>query len=307
MKHKTIYLSVLAFSLLASLIFGIFMTFSIAQSTNLTITDINAYSADKVKYFSLISALFMACLIIVVLFTFVYKNKFTKSLKFVSNTYKYTSILGGFIASGVSLFAIIREFVAPPINTVSSSVKSAEIFYRIFKHSPKGITLNLAYIAMVLVIALTAGYFFFSAFTKREKMGNLFAGLSMLPSVALAAKLIFDFLMQNSNGYGHLYNYHLLSLGFFLLFSINESRFYLRKAAPALYVFFGISGAISAAIFAIPVLFLSLTGVVKATGTNIAFCLADVAMAVYIYLRLFNLDIKIPKATKKGIDIETAE
>lgn len=304
MKHKTIYLTVLAFSILASLIFGIFMTFSIAQSADATIADINAYSSDKVKYFNLISALFLACLIIVVIFTFVYKNKLTKNFKFQEKPYKFTSILGGCTSAGIALFCVIHEFTANPISSIAVDAKTAEVFYRMLKPTHEGTAVNLPYVAMVLVVALSAGYFFYSVFTKKEKNSDLFAGLSMLPSVALAAKLVFDFLMQNSNGYGQLYNYHLLSLGFILLFSVNESRFYLRKAAPALYVFFGVSGAISAAIFAIPVLFLSLTGVVQATGTNIAFCLADIAMVVYIYARLFSLDVKIPKATKKAIDIE---
>ena len=63
MNHKTIYRAVLTFTLLASLVFGVFMTLSIAQSADGTINDINAYSADKVKFFNLISWLYSVCLI----------------------------------------------------------------------------------------------------------------------------------------------------------------------------------------------------------------------------------------------------
>lgn len=304
MNNKTIYRAVLAFALLASVIFGVFMTLSIAQSTNSTITDINAYSADKVKFFNLISWLYTACLIGILCFTFAYKAKFTKSIKFSSRSFKNICILGGCTTAGLVLYSVVAEIMLPPVFSYTDRPNSIDAFYRIIKHTLVGNSVNWSYLALIIVIAFSSLYFFYCVFSKQNKYSNLFAGLSMLPAVALAAKLIFDFLMQNSNGFGQLYNYHLLTLGFFLLFFVNESRFYMRKAAPALYVFFGISGAISAAVFAIPILSLSLSGIAQANSANIIFCFADLAIVAYIYARLISLEIKIPKATKQGVCID---
>ena len=304
MNHKTIYRAVLTFTLLASLVFGVFMTLSIAQSADGTINDINAYSADKVKFFNLISWLYSVCLIGFLFFTFVYKSKFAKSLKFSSKIYKKICILGGCTALGVVLYSVVAEFVILPNVYYPDDFNSVEAFYRLIRRSEVSSSPNYSYILLILITAAAAFYFFSCAFSNQNKASIRFTYLSLLPTMGLAAKLIFDFLMQNSNGYGQLYNYHLLSLGFFLLFFMNESRVYMRRAAPALYVFFGLAGVLSAAVFAIPVLFLSITGIANASAANIVFCIADIAIISYVYLRLYNLDIKIPKATKEGVLIE---
>ena len=307
MSHKLIYRAVLVFSLLAAFVFGAFMTASIALSADGTIADINTYSADKVKFFNLISWLYIACLVGFLGFTFVNKNRFTKSLRFSTKNYKYVSIIGGATTSGVVLYNLFNTLFLPATVYSSETPKSVDASYKLIIRTVTGVHVNWSYLLLMIATALSAFYFFYCVFSTRNKNSNLFAGLSMLPSVALAAKLIFDFLMQNSNGYGQLYNYHLLSIGLFLLFSVNESRFYMRKAAPALYVFFGLSGIISSFVFALPVLILSFTGVVTSNGPSIVFCLADVAISAYIFVRLFSLDVKIPKATKQGIAIDEDE
>lgn len=304
MNHKTIYRAVLAFTLLASLVFGVFMTLSIAQSANGKINDINAYSADKVKFFNLISGLYYACLIGFLFFTFIYKTRFSKSLKFAAKQYKNTCILGGCTAAGVVLYSIMAEFTVLRNTYYSDDFNSVDAFYRLIKRSQFSSSPNYSYILLILATACAAFYFLYCVFSKKNKPSTRFAALSLFPALTLAAKLIFDFLMQNSNGYGQLYNYHLLSLGFFLLFFINESRVYMRRAAPALYVFFGLAGALSAAIFALPVLLLTTFKVVHASAANLMFCIADVAIISYIYLRLYNLEVKIPKATKEGVLID---
>lgn len=307
MNHKLIYRAVLVFSILAAFVFGAFMTASIALSADGTIADINTYSADKVKFFSLISWLYIICLVGFMCFTFFNKKRFVKSIKFTSKTYKNVSILGGCTASAIVLYNVLAQlFTKAPVYN-AESLKGVDASYTFVVRTILGSEVKWSYVFLMLATALAAFYFFFCVFSPRNKNSNLFAGFSMFPAIALAAKLIFDFLMQNSNGYGQLYNYHLLSVGLFLLFFVNESRFYMRKGVPALYMFFGLSGIISSVIFALPVLLLSFTGIVKSNGPSVVFCLADLAISAYIFIRLFSLEIKIPKATKQGLSIGEGE
>lgn len=288
MNNKTFYYSVLVFALIASLIFGVFMTLSISQSAETTITNINAYSADKVKYFNLISIVFAICLIVFLLFTFFQKKKLGKSLKLSSAASKYAYIFGGVISSAVVLFSLISEIVSEPYIEGVTSSNGADGFYRFVKYTALGKDYNFAFLGLVLVFAVAAVYFFYGAF-KSHKQNMVLAYLSIAPIVAFGAKLIFDFLMQNSNGFGKLYNFHLLSLGFILLFFVNETRFYIKKSAPALYVFFGLCASVATSIYSIPIIILSLAGVISVSGTNLMFAVMDIVFVAYVYVRLFNL------------------
>jgi len=309
MNQKSIFRAVLVFSLLASVVFGVFMTFSVANSAeDGAILDINAYSYDKVKYFSLISWLFVACLVGYLVLTFVFKSRFSKSLKFQTKSYKNICILGGCTAAGVILFALINDMFPFDNNDTAQLINGnvANSFYQIVKNDDNGASINLPYIGFLLCIAFSAVYFFSCVFSKRDRSCNYFAGLAMFPPLTLAIKLIIDFLTQNSNGYGQLYNYHLLSLGFFLLFFVNEIRFYMHKAAPALYVFFGLSAVLATSVFTIPVLLLTAMGIVETNSINLAFCFTDIAMAAYVSARFIVMDIKIPKSMKNGISPDEA-
>ena len=306
MNNKTIYFTVLAFALLASIIFGVFMTLSISQSADSTIPNINAYSADKVKYFDLISWLFIACLAVFLFFTFTQKRNFGKSLKPTSQAYKCASILGGIISSSVVIFSVIIEIVSSPYIVGAIENSASDGFYRFVKYTAFGKSFNFSYICFVLLFALSAFYFLRSAF-KQEKPNNKLATLSLFPVLTLAIKLVFDFLMQNTNGFGKLYNYHLLSLGFLLLFFLNESRFYMRKSAPALYVFFGLATSVATSIYSIPVLILCLSNVAVFSAFNLFYAIIDIALVVYVYTRLLNLSIKIPRHIREGCVVEATE
>ncbi len=294
MNNKTIYYTVLAFALLASLIFGVFMTLSISQSADSTIANINAYSADKVKYFNLISWVFVACLIIFLFFTFTQKKYFGKSLKISSGGNKAACLIGGGVSALVVVFNVVAEIVSKPFIVGTDNAKDIDGFYRFIKYTALGKSYNLPYIGLMIVLALTAVYFFYCAF-KAEKKAERLAVFSLCPVLAFGAKLIFDFLMQNSNGFGKLYNYHLLSLGFMLLFFVNETRFYIKKPAPALYIFFGLAASVATSIYSIPILILYTANVIELSGINLMFSVMDIFFVAYIYTRLFKLSIREPK------------
>jgi len=244
-------------------------------------------------------------LIVFILFTFFQKKKLGKSLKLSSVANRYACLLGGAISSSVVLVSVISEIVSEPFIVGVSSSNDVDGFYRFVKYTALGKSYNFAYMGLVLIFALTAVYFFYCAF-KSNKQNITLAALSLFPVIAFAAKLIFDFLMQNSNGFGKLYNFHLLSLGFILLFFVNETRFYIKKSAPALYVFFGLSAGVATAIYSLPIIILSITKVINVSSTNLMFSITDIVFVAYVYIRLFNLTKK-PKHSADTYITDTPE
>ncbi len=276
MNNKSVMFSVLAFSLVVALACGAFLAAFVTTSANGA--DM-AYSLDKSVAFKVVSYMYIVCLVAFLALTFVFKDKFSKKLKTDSVAFKISSGIGAFLSAFIAVYGTYAMFSGSPL---------------LQEPTPK-IGVYIPNICFILALLGTAVYFAFSAFSKTDKYANAFGFMSLLLPVALIIKLICDFLVQNTNGFSKLYNFHLLAIAFFLLFAINESRVYMRKSAPALYVFFGVAGSIAALIYAIPSLFLIANNASEQSGiTAMIYCVVDIFMVVAVYIRLFSLGVKEP-------------
>ncbi len=305
MYYKTIYRAVLLFSIIAAVIAGVFMTVSLSHNSD--IDGLNVYSSANVEYYGLVAWLFGICAVgYVVALVFIGK-RFDKKTDFGTNGSRLAYGIMGCVSAALALFCIGREFF------VGGGYYHGNM-YVIFSEVREGnlVTKEVSwlYLAFLITLVCSAVFFFYAAFSdkKGNRMalrGDGFAALSTLPSVALALKTIYDFLLQSGNGYGALYNYHLLSIGFILLFSVNETRFHLKKASPSVYVFFGLVSGITTIIFSIPALALFLTGKAGANW-HPAFCAVDMVIVVYIYYRLFTLKVHEVERKKKTAEYANA-
>lgn len=282
MNNKSIMYSFLAFSLVVAIVCSVFMAVSISTAS-VGVND-GAFRVDQTLAFKTVSWMFVGCLVAFLVFTFVFKKCFSKKIKFKSSSFYFTSVLGALISAGLAIYGFVAQ-----LNAHNSLDKS-----NLLLQSPTPIS-GIYFPNVLFIIALlgTAAYFLLGAFGKMEKRSNTFAAISLLLPATLAIKLICDFLVQNTNGYSKLYNFHLVALAFFMLFAVNESRVYLRKAAPALYVFFGVAGSMAGMLYAIPSLVLNANGVAPLRGTTaIIYCVVDLLMVVFVYVRLFSLGVK---------------
>lgn len=286
MNYKAIYKSVLALSVFAACVLGVFMAVSLADCSGDSGLDI--YNSKSVEYFGLVSYSFAAFCVLFFAASTTLGRRVSKKLSFDGLLSQGAYIGMGVFLTGVFAFYLFREvwqnisgivydaYVISAPNTDPNSLSQTEISW--------------LFLAFMVLLAASAAFFFFAAFNSK-KHEEPFALASMIPSAAIVIKIIYDFLLQSNHGYGSLYNFHLLGLCFVLLFSVNESRFYFKRGIPFLYIFFGITGATASVIFSISTFTLLALG---RAGSNWhpAFCVADIAIAVYIYIRLFTLNVR---------------
>lgn len=283
MNNKAITYSVLAFSLLIAIVCGVFLAASVSTVENGVGA---AYEIDQTLSFKVVSWMYVGCIVALLVFTFVFKKKFVKKLKFQSAAYRVSSIIGAVLSGCLAVYGLITQVLAMDGKNSENVLLQAPLY-------SEGIYWpNLLFI---LALLATAVYFAFAFLGRMERVSNGFAALSLSLPLCLAIKLVCDFLVQNTHGYSKLYNFHLVALAFLLLFAVNESRVYLRKSAPALYVFFGVAGSMAALLYAIPTLALNLMGdIEQGSTTTLIYCLADILMVVYVYARMLSLGIKEP-------------
>ncbi len=296
MNYKTVYKAILLFSIVAAIIAGIFMTVSFFHVSDNN--GLNVYSSDNVEFYGLVSWIFVLCAVSYVVTLAVLRKRIDKRTDFVCNRSRFAYGLMAFVSAGLLGFCLGREFF-------TADTYDCGNMYVIFQkeHLANTQVEEVSYLYLLFLIALVGACAFFAYAVLRQRNGvdavnEKFGAFSMLPSVAIAVKIIYDFLLQSGHGYGALYNFHLLGLGFTLLFSVYESRFYFKKAAPALYVFFGLVAAAASLIFSIPALILFFAGKAGANW-HPAFCLADIVIVAYIYIRLFALEVHQFERQKK--------
>lgn len=295
MNYKTIYRAVLLFSLIAAVISAAFMGLSLLKNADSDGLDV--FSSESVEYFDFISWLFIICAAAYLIAIFVFGKRIRKAVDFGSKPSRIAYGGMGITLTFVALYSFYREYSAK-----YGSGKPTKNIYVLFESVDDVTKLSPLYLAFTVALWGSVLFFCFAAIQKGKAEGDAFAALSMLPSIALAIKIVYDFLLQNNDSYGAFYNYHLLGLGFALLYSVNETRFYFKKAAPALYVFFGLLAAFCNTVFGLPALVISLSGNVG-TNWHPAFCLADIVIAAYIYIRLFCLDFKKTADSANGGEI----
>ena len=298
MNYKTLYKSLLLFSIVAALIAGVFMTVSLLHTSD---TDgLKIFSSDNVEYYQLVTWIFVVCAVGYIAAIVFLGKRIDKRMEFAGKSSGIAYALMAAATFGVFGFSIAREAFADG----SYDLDNMYVVYT--KETLVGSvqTTQVSYLYLLFLASLIGAFVFFvyAFFKKSTAGGDSFGAFSMLPSVALAVKIVYDFLLQSGNGYGALYNFHLFGLGFALLFSVYESRFHFKKASPALYVFFGLVCSMASLIFSIPALVLFLKGKAGANW-HPAFCVVDIFIVVYIYIRLFSLKVHQFERQKKEADI----
>ncbi len=302
MNFKIVYKALLLFSIIAAVIAGVFMTVSLLHLSG--DDGLNVFHADNTQYYKLVTWIFGVCVVIYFAAITVLSKRIDKRMDFSGTPSRIAYGAMSFATLGLFGFCIGREAFA------DGSYDLGDMYVVYIKEAFANVqTTKVSYLYLLFLAVLFCSFAFFTYafFTNHseEQTNDIFASLSMLPSVALAVKIIYDFLLQSGHGYGTLYNFHLFGLGFALLFSIYETRFHFKKAYPALYVFFGLVSALSTLVFSIPALALFFTGKAGANW-HPAFCAVDIVIVVYIYIRLFSLKVHLFERQKKEQDIAFA-
>ncbi len=275
MKNKSIYCAVVAFSLVMSLLIGSFL--AIAVVSNSTADDVALYGYKLGSSYTAVLCMIAVCIVMFLAVTFIYKKNFKKAFNNSGAAATYSKIF------------IALALVAYCVYCLMYQLDSPESSYSLLNKS-FGMWNTVVFVCALI----SAVYFFLAVFLDKkikalEKKQNLFGILSVVPVLGLAVRLVLDYLIQNVNVHGDMYRFHLLAICAMILFAINESRFIVDKAAPALYVFFGLTASMFIMTYAIPTLVLAFKGY-STFDENAVFCLVDVAVAVYIYIRLFTVN-----------------
>lgn len=300
MNYKTVYKTILIFSLFVAIVAGTFMTVSFLHCSDTG--SLNVYSPDSVEWYVPVTWLFAVCVAVYVIAAVLFSKRIDKLVDFSSPHSKTAYSMMGLVLVALFVFCLGREFLT------DESYDHGNM-YVLFKETvifnTSTTEVSYLYLAFLIAVIASAAFFFYAAFGKsvdydgKNTGSERFAAMSMLPSLALALKIIYDFLLQSGYGYGALYNYHLIGMGFALLFSVYETRFYFKKALPALYLFFGLTAATSSLIFSVSALALFFAGKAGANW-HPAFCIVDVIIVVYIYIRLFSLKVHHYERQKKA-------
>lgn len=291
MNGKNVMRSVLAFSLVVAVVCGVFLGLSVSGS--LADADGGAFSVDDALSLKIVSWMFAGCLAAFLAFTFAFKKRFSKKPGFSSRSYRFSSLMGCFVSGGLAVYNFVQQVMGIRGGSAEALLQSPSRAGGVYP-------LN---IALTVLLLGTSAYFALCAFGKGEKRTDGFAALSLFLPASLALKLVCDYLAQNSNGFGKLYSFHLLSVAFLLLFAVNESRVYLRRSAPALYVFFGVTGSMAAIIYAMPSLFMDISGASPLSAADAACCVADLVAVLYVYVRLFSLGVKAKDDPDADLDV----
>lgn len=292
MKNRSVLFSVLAFSIVVALVCGVFLTASVTSASKDAAE--GTFRVDKTFSFKVVSWMYVGCLAAFLVFTFLFKKRFSRGMAFGSGSYKAASVIGILVSIFLAIYGLVCQVKA--VKAPGSS--------DVLLDSPSGSA--KFYFPNVLFIAFlfgTAVYFYLCYAGRKEKRNDGFAALSLTLPAAIVVKLVCDYLAQNTNGHSSLYNFHILALSFSLLFAVNETRVYLRKSAPALYIFFGLSAASASLLYAVPSLLLHYNGVSPLGGrTDLIYCFIDILMAVYAYIKMFSLGVKEGKPQDDDYD-----
>ena len=191
--------------------------------------ELNVYNSDSVEYFELVSYIFIICCAVYAISAFVLGRRVAKSISFDGKLSRGACAGLGVALLALAVFNLVREFTEK-----GNGSHSTNNMYVLFETADGNASKpSYLFIAFTLMLIGSAAFFLYSAFTKSKLEGNTYAIASAVPSVALVVKIIYDFLLQSTNGYGSLYNYHLLGLSFVMLFAINETRFHFKKGVPS--------------------------------------------------------------------------
>jgi len=307
MNYKTFYKAVLLFSLFAAVTAGIFMTVSIFHCADES--GINMYSSDNVEYYGPVNLILIICAAGYIAATAVFRKRLGKKVDFSATPSRIVYSIMGFLLAALFVFCLCREFFA------GEGYDHGNMYVLFTKEIAGGVESSKVSVLYLVFLLLLAGSFVFYLYGANKKNldadgsvsgSETFAVMSMLPSAAMAIKIIYDFLLQSGNGYGTLYNYHLIGMGFTLLFTVYESRFYFKKAMPSLYFLFGLVAASASLVFSIPALVLFFAGKAGANWHPV-FCAADIFIVICIYVRLFSLNVHQYERQKKQKCIEDGD
>lgn len=290
MNNKSAMYSVLAFSLVVAVVCSVFLVASISGTA---VTADNSFKFDKTFLFKVVAVMFACCTVALAVFTFLFKKKLVKSVKLSSPRNYAVDCICFALCFALAAYGIVRQITAQLDGDYSKTLLIAP-------GDQSGLYKpNLFFIDALFASAV---YFFLLVKKKLGKDGSVPAALSLFPSITLALKLVCDFLVQNTNGYSKLYNYHLVALCCLLLFAVNETRLYLHSFAPSLYIFFGAVGAMASIVYAVPTLWLNCTGVLNlSTSTEFLYCVTDLVLTACIYVRLFSVGVKGTNSTRSSI------
>lgn len=282
MNNKSAMYSFLAFSLIVAIVCSAFL---IASISGVSAAEADgSFKFDKTLLFKVVYVMFACCVAALAVFTFLFKKQLSKTIKLSSSQNLAADSVGFAVCLALAVYGVFCQISAQLDGDFSKNLLTAPS-NRNGLYAP-----NLFFIAALIASAV---YLLLFVLKKLGKDGNLPAALSLFPVCAIGLKLVCDFLVQNTNGYSKLYNYHIVALCCLLLFAVNETRVFLHSFAPSLYMFFGCVGAMASVIYAVPTLLLNRKGIMTlCTKAELVYCIIDLVLAAVVYIRLFSLGVK---------------
>lgn len=278
MNNKSAMYSVLAFSLIVAMVCSALLVASISGVS--AAEGDGSFEFDKTFWFKVVYVMFACCVAALAVFTFLFKKKLSKTAKLSSPQNLAADSVGFAVCLALAVYGVVMQIKGNASECLLVSPERQEGVY-------------IPGVLFVAALFASAVYLLLFVFNKLGKDGNLTAGLSLFPVAAIGLKLVCDFLVQNTNGYSKLYNYHIVALCCLLLFAVNETRVFFRIFTPSLYMFFGAVGAMASIIYAVPTLLLNRTAVMELdTKAEVLYCIIDLALASIVYIRLFSLGVK---------------
>lgn len=282
MNNKSAIYTFLGFSSSVAIFCAAFLIASISGVSAAEVGD--TFKIDTTFLFKVVYIMFACCVAALAVFTFLFKKKLSKTIKLSSPKNIAADSVGFAVCLALAVYGVICQITAQRGGDFSNTLLTAP-------NARDGLYLpNVFFIAALFASAV---YLLLFVLNKLGKDGNLPAGLSLFPVAAIGLKLVCDFLVQNTNGYSKLYNYHIVALCCLLLFALNETRIFLHCFTPPLYMFFGAVGAMASVIYAVPTLWLNHKGVMElSTKAEVVYCVVDLLLAAIVYIRLLSLGVR---------------
>lgn len=285
MIKKPIYYAILSFSALIGIVASVLRL--VAIKSNSGSPSIELYSVDRNLTTDFVDYFYIFCLVFIVVAALFCRGVVCgKKATFSQLSSRISFAFLSLMSAGVAIWYIVAEFTRGNVGYENAD------YYFMFNYSYGDVSdKSFLFMAVIACLILSSAYFAFAAFDGFNKKPFLFSVASFAPVAFAALKLVQDFLLQNRlMAWGYAYNYHLLSYAFLLLFFVNETRFSAKQTNTALYVLFGLCAAVTLLVFAVPTVVLSLAWL-ETPDHNFVFCLLDILMAIYIFVRLFTFKL----------------
>ena len=196
-------------------------------------------------------------------FSFFLGKTASRKLEYDTAAVIFRSALSGFMMLSSGLYLLYRFFAA------------RELFY--------------AYdiIPVIFTLLASAAFFLYSS-KKVSAFSPVTAYFGLLPVIAVAARLIVDYVSQKDYPSTDINAYHILGLLALTLFLVNEGKFAIGKGSPFFYMLFGSVSVIFLFVYSVPYIVLAAFWLMP-LNDMVMYSALDIIAALYILSRIMSL------------------